>query len=132
MPPIQPQVIRHGSRRLEPGQMDQDHNPLLLEDVIAEKSSSLAEDKCLEVATAKKDEGDAGGSRVDAKKSNDPIHVATKLGRCAVELFADPTSREHSVGQIPSRSLPREWCLSSPRAGPGPGRPGSPPAPLEP
>jgi hypothetical protein len=52
--------------------MDQDHNPQLLEDVIAEKSPFLAEDKCLEVATAKKDESDAGGSRIDPKESNDP------------------------------------------------------------
>jgi len=52
--------------------MDQDHNPQLLEDVIAEKSSSLAEDKCLEVATAKQDEGDAGGSRIDRRKATTP------------------------------------------------------------
>jgi len=70
--------------------MDQDHNPLLLEDVIAEKSSSLAEDKCLEVATAKKDEGDAGGSRVDPTKGNDPIHVATKLGEVRRRVVRGP------------------------------------------
>jgi hypothetical protein len=40
--------------------MDQDHNPLLLEDVLAEESPSLAEDKCLEVATAKAEGGRRG------------------------------------------------------------------------
>jgi hypothetical protein len=52
--------------------MHEDHNPLLLEDVIAEESSSPAEDERLEVASAEKDEGHAGGSRVDAKEATTP------------------------------------------------------------
>jgi hypothetical protein len=65
--------------------MNEDHNPLLFEDVIAEESSSLAEYQRLEVASAEKHEGDAGGRRIDPKKGNDAVHVAAKLGRCAVE-----------------------------------------------
>ena len=46
--------------------MDQDHNPLLLEDVMAEEPPSLAEGKCLEVATAKAEGGRRGEGAVTA------------------------------------------------------------------
>ena len=96
--------------------MDEDDDPLLLEDVIAQKPSALGKDDGLEVWSTQEHECHARGDWVHPEEGNDAVDIAAKLRRGTVELLANPTSRKNSVGQTLSRSLPKRWCPSSRRA----------------
>jgi hypothetical protein len=96
--------------------VDKDHNSLFLEDVKAEEPSPFGEDDGLEIALPDKDESHSSGSGIHPKEGDNAIHIAAERGRRTLELLANPTSRKNSVGQTLSRSLPRGWCLNSPRA----------------
>jgi hypothetical protein len=53
--------------------MDEKHDPLLLEDVVAEKASTLGKDERLEVAPTEQGECHCRSGRIDAKEGDHAV-----------------------------------------------------------
>src|SRR6266545_4771268 len=114
---------------LRPGQIDQDHQPPFLDDVVAEIAAPVGEDDRGVLGAA--DDGERGGADagVGAQQGHDAGDVATQLRRSVAELLADPTSEDDLVGQARRQPVPRRWSPTGRRGRPGRAARGSrPPA----
>jgi len=119
---------------LQPDQVGQHHDALLIEDLVVEEAMSAGkrEDYCLVLCATYDGECRARGRGIGAQERDDPGNIPLELRRGIAELLADSKTNDDPIpgGQARPRLLPRGPCGTHRRGEPVPVARGSPPPAL--
>jgi hypothetical protein len=86
-------------RSSRPGQVDQHHHPLSLDDPVGQQpSSSTKGHRPPSIAKAADTKDQAGFGRIHPKDRNDASNRADQRGRCDAEPLADPLGHQDLIG----------------------------------